>query len=115
MPDAAETVQQEHDPNGRSTSMKRTRKKSGLSRLIGWVSAGLTVAAVLQELRLPADERTWHGQILYVPYDFRLPTLERLRERLWAPDEGLVVPQVFGVGWSINIGRVVALVTNRRS
>ena len=95
--------------------MMRTRKKSGLSRLIGWLSTGLTVAAVLRELRLPADERTWHGRILYVPYDFRLPTLERLRERFWAPDQPLIVPQLFGVGWSVNIGRVIALVTNRRS
>jgi hypothetical protein len=68
---------------------------------------------VLRELRLPADERTWHGQILSVPYDFRLPTLERLRERLWAPDGAFLVPQVFGVGWSVNIGRVVALVSGR--
>jgi uncharacterized membrane protein len=77
------------------------------------LTAGLTVAAVVRELRLPADERTWHGRILYVPYDFRIPTLARVRERLWAPDQALVVPQVFGVGWSLNIGRLVALVTNR--
>ena len=96
--------------------MTRTRKKSGSSGLIGWLAAALTVAAVVRELRLPADERTWHGRILYVPYDFRLPTLARVRERLWAPeDKRLLVPQVFGVGWSVNVGRLVNLVLNRRS
>ena len=96
--------------------MKRTRKKAGRSGLVGWLTTGLAVAAVVQELRKPADERTWHGRILYVPYDFRVPTLARIRERLWAPeDKRLLVPQVFGVGWSVNVGRIVALVTNRRS
>jgi uncharacterized membrane protein len=95
--------------------MKLTRKKSGLSRLLSWLTTGLAVAAVVQELRKPADERTWNGRILYVPYDFRIPTLARVRDRLWAPeDKRLFVPQVFGVGWSLNIGRVVSLVTNRR-
>ena len=96
--------------------MMRTRKKKGSSGLIGWLATALAVAAVVKELRLPADERTWHGRILYVPYDFRLPTLARVRERLWAPeDERLLVPQVFGVGWSVNFGRLVNLVLNRRS
>lgn len=95
--------------------MTRTRKKAGRSRLISWLAAALTVAAVVRELRLPAEERTWHGRILYVPYDFRIPTLERLRERFWAPDQPLIVPQLFGVGWSLNVGRLIALVTNRRS
>jgi uncharacterized membrane protein len=94
--------------------MTRTRKKAGRSQLISWLAAALTVAAVIRELRLPAEERTWHGRILYVPYDFRIPTLERLRERFWAPDQPLIVPQLFGVGWSVNIGRLVALVTSRR-
>jgi hypothetical protein len=41
-----------------------------------------------------------------VPYDFRLPTWARVRERMWAPDRpGLLSPQVFGVGWTVNLGR----------
>ena len=96
--------------------MTRSRKKAGRSGLLGWLATGLTVAALVRELRLPADERTWHGRILYVPYDFRLPTLERVRDRLWAPeDKRLLVPQVFGVGWTINFGRLLALLTNWRS
>jgi uncharacterized membrane protein len=96
--------------------MRLTRRKKGSSGLIGWLATALAVAAVVKELRLPADERTWHGRILYVPYDFRLPTLARVRERLWAPeDKRLIVPQVFGVGWSVNVGRLVNLVLNRPS
>jgi hypothetical protein len=91
------------------------RKKSGGSRLIGWLAIGLGVAAVVRELRLPAEERTWHGRILFVPYDFRMPTLSRLRERLWDPDQPILVPHFFGVGWSLNVGRLVAMVTNRRT
>jgi hypothetical protein len=92
--------------------MTRTRKKSGL---FSWLAVGLTIAALVRELRRPADERTWHGRIAYVPYDFRPPTLARIRERLWAPDnKQLLVPQVFGLGWSVNFGRLVALVTNRQ-
>ena len=95
--------------------MTRIRKKRNRSGLLGWLATGLAVAALVRELRLPAEERTWHGRILYVPYDFRVPTLARLRERLWAPEDRLLVPHVFGVGWSINLGRLFALVTNRGS
>jgi hypothetical protein len=95
--------------------MPRTGKKAGRSGLIGWLTVGLTIAAVVRELRRPTDERTWHGRIAYVPYDFRPPTLARIRERLWAPDnKQLLVPHVFGLGWSVNFGRLAALVLNRR-
>ena len=40
-------------------------------------------ALVVRELRKPADERTWHGEIAgVVPYDLRPPTLGRVR-RSW--------------------------------
>jgi hypothetical protein len=95
--------------------MTRTGKKSGSSGLVSWLTVGLTIAAVVRELRRPADERTWHGRIAYVPYDFRPPTLARVRKRLWAPDDRrLLVPQVFGLGWSVNFGRLVAVVANRQ-
>src|SRR5262249_24495966 len=47
----------------------------------------LAAWALLQELRRPAAERTWTGTVAgVVPYDFRRPTLARIRQRLWAPD-----------------------------
>ena len=46
-----------------------------------------------------------YGNILgLVPYDVRLPSLARLRERLWNPqDERFLVPTFFGVGWTANL------------
>jgi len=53
------------------------------------------------------------GRFLGVPYDFRLPTAEKLRERLWNPgDERILTPHVFGWGYSVNfyaLGRRLGL------
>ena len=89
--------------------------RTGSQRLIRLVLAGLVVAAVVKELRTPPDERTWHGVVAgFIPYDLRVPTLARLRERIWAPeDERLLTPHPFGVGWTLNAGRVVLLVRRR--
>lgn len=44
------------------------------------------------------------GKILGMPYDFRRPTLARIRERIWNPDDPrLIVPRVFGMGWTVNL------------
>jgi hypothetical protein len=79
------------------------------------VSFALCVAAIVEQLRLPADERTWEGRVGgIVPYDFRAPTLERARSRWWnVRDERLFVPTVFGVGWTVNLaqlGRLLGVV-----
>jgi hypothetical protein len=84
------------------------------------VAFAICVAAVVEQLRLPADERTWEGRVAgVVPYDFRIPTLERARSRWWnTQDERLFVPTVFGVGWTLNIarlGRAVGIVGASRS
>jgi hypothetical protein len=66
-------------------------------------------AAVGKELRKPRGRRTWHGRILgLVPYDFRLPTVRRVKSRWWNPlDRRLFTPRAFGIGWAINFGRLV--------
>jgi len=91
--------------------------RSGLRRLVGMAAVAAAVAAVTKELRRPAEERTWHGEVAgFVPYDFRKPTLDRVRERMWAPgDPQLVTPQVFGVGWTVNVGRVASLLQEKLS
>jgi hypothetical protein len=68
----------------------------------------------VKELRTPSEDRTWHGVVAgFVPYS-RVPTVARLRERVWAPeDEHLLNPQPFGVIWTLNAGRVVSLVRQR--
>ncbi|MDQ1703013.1 MAG: hypothetical protein QOF57_2265 [Frankiaceae bacterium] len=75
------------------------------------ILVGLTAAAVAEQLRRPESERDWHGAIAgVIPYDFRPPTLERLRETYWAPDvDELFRPHVFGVGWGLNVGRLVKI------
>jgi hypothetical protein len=85
------------------------KKKGRLGRLLGAASWALTAAALVQEIRKPADQRTWTGSVAgIVPYDFRIPTVGRVRERMWSPDdERIVMPGVFGVGWTVNLGRVV--------
>ncbi|MGV8979490.1 MAG: DUF5808 domain-containing protein [Cellulomonas sp.] len=86
----------------------RQRGKPNLLRL---ATVGLAAAAVVKELRTPQEEREWYGTVAgFVPYDFRVPTVARFKERLWAPEDAhLMTPQPFGVGWTVNVGRVVAL------
>ena len=73
------------------------------------LAAGLVIAAVIKELRLPKEERTWHGALAgFVPYDFRMPTVDKIKRTFWSPDGAIVVNGVFGVGWNINLGAIVA-------
>ena len=75
-----------------------------LTTMLQLTVVALTMAAVLQELEKPAEERKWHGKVAgFIPYDFRLPTLERVKETYWNPYERRVfTPEVFGIGWAIN-------------
>jgi len=79
-------------------------KSEWFTRLIQVAAISLTMAAVCQELEKPKEERSWHGRIAcFVPYDFRLPTIERLKEAYWNPyDSRIFTPEAFGVGWAIN-------------
>jgi hypothetical protein len=79
------------------------------------VGIGLVLVALVRELRKPRAERTWNGKVVgLVPYDVRIPTVERLRARMWAPDDAhVVMPQVFGMGWTLAFGRLLALVRGK--
>ncbi|MFQ5996273.1 MAG: hypothetical protein ACE5KP_01425 [Dehalococcoidales bacterium] len=74
------------------------------SRMLQATAITLTLAAVCQELERPKEEREWHGTIAgFIPYDFRMPTLERIKEAYWNPYESRIFsPEVFGIGWAIN-------------
>ena len=84
-----------------------------IRRLIRLAGFGLFVAAVSQEMAKPEAERTWQGKVGgMVPYDFRPPTWDRLREAYWnSKDDRLLTDRVFGVGWSINFYRAKELMT----
>lgn len=79
-------------------------KLGKLVKLLFWGAVG---AALVQELRTPPEQRTWHGTVGgVVPYDFRPPTVEKLQRGWWDPAGPLVTPMAFGVGWTINLARV---------
>lgn len=79
-----------------------------LSDLFKFLAVVLVAIALYQELKKPSEEREWHGKIAnFIPYDFRAPTVVRLRERLWNPDDPRIFTEhVFGVGWAINFHTV---------
>ena len=69
----------------------------------------LTLAAVAQELSKPEGQRTWHGRVAGVPYDFRFPTLKRFRDAYWNPgDDRIFTDRVVGIGWAINFAQLLA-------
>lgn len=87
---------------------------------LGWLVRVAVLAAVAgalyRELRLPAEERTWHGRLLgVVPYDFRPPTPRRVLAAYWNPSSGrLFHHQPFGVGWAPNLPAVIGLLQGLR-
>lgn len=74
-----------------------------------WLLRTAVIAAVVGalwvELRKPPAQRTWHGTLLgVVPYDFRMPTLEGIRQAYWNPrSPKILTPRPLGVGWAVNI------------
>lgn len=85
-----------------------------LTTLIRLLSMLVTAYAVYVELRKPEGERTWHGMVAdLIPYDFRPPTWERVKSRVWNPDDqSIVMPTIFGVGWTFNFAQLFKLGQN---
>ncbi len=84
-----------------------------LKTIIKFVGIALVFAALVQELKKPPYERQWRGTVLgFIPYDFRMPTLENVLDAYWNPDEPRVfTDKVLGVGWAINFGRLYKLLS----
>ena len=77
--------------------------KEWFVRLIQAAVLTVALAAVCQELEKPKEERHWHGKVGFIPYDFRIPTLERLKATYWNSEgENIFVPQACGIGWAVN-------------
>ena len=69
-----------------------------LSRLLRAALFFLTLAAVAQELSKPEGQRTWHGRVAGVPYDFRFPTPGRFRDAYWNPNnDRIFTDRVVGI------------------
>lgn len=77
--------------------------KEWIVRMIQAAIITITLTAVCQEMEKPKEEREWHGKVGLIPYDFRFPTIERLREGYWNPESARIFsPEVWGIGWAIN-------------
>jgi Family of unknown function (DUF5808) len=76
-------------------------------RLVRVLWVALVGAAVADAFRNKRD----HGELFgFLPYDFRVPTAERARRQTWDPDSTrILTPTTFGVGWSVNLGRIARL------
>jgi hypothetical protein len=47
------------------------------------------------------------GRFLGIPYDWRKPTLIRLKKGIWNPDaQRIFIPKVYGWGYGINLYEV---------
>ncbi len=58
-----------------------------------------TVATVAYSIR----SKRSHGRFLGVPFDWRMPSLGEMRQKLWNPaDDRLFTPTTFGIGWVPN-------------
>ena len=44
-----------------------------------------------------------HGEFYGIPFDFRRPTLARIKARMWNPQAGMLTPHIFGAGWTLNL------------
>ena len=67
------------------------------------VTCLFAVATIIYAIRTKQS----HGRFLRVPFEFRVPTPSRIRQRVWNPDDDSVVtPQAFGVGWTLNLYQV---------
>lgn len=90
---------------------KQKRRRPSLKDLwrLGLLVVG--VIAIVQELQKPPKKRTWHGRVGdLVPYDFRVPTVERFRATHWNPDGPFLPSKAFGVGWALNLGALKRLI-----
>lgn len=84
-----------------------------IRRLVRLITFGLLGAAIYQEMSKDPAERTGEGAVGgVVPYDFRPPTVEKVKTSLWNPnDPRLFTPTIFGVGWTINFARLFAMLS----
>lgn len=68
--------------------------------------------AVYDQMKRPAIDRSWHGSVGPVPYDFRPPNPQRFIDAWWNPEDSrLFTPRDFGIGWAVNLHRAYRLLS----
>lgn len=105
VPDPGSLLDMEEQPAEKPKKRKDKKRRPTVRDIWRLILAIIGVIAIVQELRKPPEDRTWHGKVAdFVPYDFRMPTLERARETYWNPEGPILSSKVWGVGWSPNFG-----------
>jgi hypothetical protein len=88
--------------------MNRKKMLSPINIIFSTLFLVFVAIAIVQQLQRPPEERTWYGRIAGIPYDFRFPTVERIRGTFWNKDTSQVfLPQAFGIGWSVNLYPII--------
>ena len=88
--------------------MARKKSANPINFILGLLTLIYVVIAITQQLQRPKEERTWYGKIAGIPYDFRLPTIGRIRDAYWNKDTSQIfLPQAFGFGWAINVYPII--------
>jgi hypothetical protein len=88
--------------------MNRKKAANPFNFIFGILTLIYVVIAITQQLQRPPEERTWYGKIAGIPYDFRIPTGERIRATFWNKDTSQIfLPHAFGIGWSINMYPII--------
>jgi hypothetical protein len=85
------------------------KEMSALAWLLRTAVFAAVAGAVYKELHKPPEERTWTGKLLgFVPYDFRIPNVGRLRDAYWNPgSRQIFTDRPVGVGWAVNVAAVL--------
>lgn len=96
-------------PDEKDPGPTTARRRKGGNGVIMAVLIVVAAVAVRRQLRLPRDERTWHGTVdVPVPFEFRRPTRDLVLSKVWNPAEPrLFTPTLFGVGWTVNVARLL--------
>ena len=86
-----------------------------LWRLMRFALVLVVIQARRDQLSRPPEDRTWFGRVGPIPYDFRVPSLDRFLAAYWNPDsDRLFTDRVFGVGWAINVAQAIKIVNELR-
>ncbi len=77
-----------------------------VGRLLG---VAVLIGIIYEEARKGPEDERWRGKSLgFVPYDLRPPSLARIREAYWNPDDSRLFPgKVAGIGWGVNFAALV--------
>ncbi len=74
-----------------------------LVRSVVLIAVLIAAGKLLEQRGKPA-----HGRLLGMPYDLRVPTIDRVRKCYWNPaDRHILTPTLLGWGYGVNLGAVL--------